>query len=378
VGEESREESRVDATEDAKKDSKTPPQAAAPEEPIWIVDAGEGQLHLVRGGSGLKELIAARGLARTARVYMLATTSMTLGEIAEVQSAFAREADVGPSQAELDAAPEDGAAAAAEPPVEPATQMGRAEPAGEERDDELALLDRPFDDGEYFEDPPRSRWLRPAGMAALLVVLFGGGYRLFHSRSAPRAQAQAHEHETTPVAAPAPAPTSVATAAVIAAAPPPPAAPERPAGAQAAPGAPDPAGPATVAQEPAAASSARPRYPELVAEGERQFQDGHSKRAEALFSQALAETPEGTAALVGLAYVNLDRGKVSQAIALFKRALAQDRGDPTALFGLAESHRQEGNRSAALAEFQKFLTLRTTGRDADIARQLVADLTNGS
>src|SRR5262249_22512249 len=136
-----------------------------------------------------------------------------------------------------------------------------------------------------------------------------------------------------------------------------------------------PAGSADMPPPPGRAPSSA--YPALVAEGERQFQGGHSGKAQALFEKALAETPEGTEALIGLAYVHLDHGRVPQAIALFQRALVQDRGNATALFGLAESHRQAGDRSAALAEFQRFLTLRSTGSDADIARQLVQELSSG-
>jgi tetratricopeptide (TPR) repeat protein len=97
--------------------------------------------------------------------------------------------------------------------------------------------------------------------------------------------------------------------------------------------------------------------------------------APALFA-LLSETPDRTAALIGLAYVHLDRGKFQQAIGFFQRALDQDRENASAVFGLAESHRQKGNRRAALAEFKKFLTLQSTGDEADMARRLVQELEN--
>ena len=374
---ETKQETKQETTLETQAATKDVADDATNEAQLWIVDAGEGQLHLVRGVGALKALIAERGLAKTAPVYMLSTISRTLGEVTEIQSAFESEPDADPTHAEPAAE-----AARAELPVraaEPAAEAGPAEPSSQVRDDEFALFDRPFDDGEYFEDSARSRWVRPAGMAAVLIVLGAGGYGLFHSRSVPRSPAGVREHESPTVAVAAP---PVEPAAVVAAAPPAPAAPGRPSSAAvvavADPTAPEPAGPAPAAEQPVAAPAAALRpYPELVAEGERQFQQGHGRKAQALFEEALAETPEGTAALVGLGYVQLDRGKVPLAIALFQRALVQDRGDPTALFGLAESYRQQGNRSAALDAFQKFLTLRPTGNDADIARQLVQELTSG-
>jgi tetratricopeptide (TPR) repeat protein len=343
-------EARRDDALDARKEEKEAEVTndAAGEEQLWIVDVGEGQLQIVRGIGALKDLVAERRLAKTATVYVLPTAATTLAELAERPPSLDRE------------------------PIAPAKDIAPAERSSQavsavDVDADFALLDRPFDDGDYFEDPPRSRWLRPAGIAALLVALGTGGYHVLHSPSAPRAPAGVQAHAAPTVVAP-PAvepPVAAATPAVeptvaVPVAPPGPAAPE----------------PAAT-QPPVEAARAAARYPQLVAEGERQFQSGHGKKAQALFEQALAETPEGNAALVGLAYVYLDRGNVPQAIALFQRALAQDHGDPTALFGLAESHRQAGNRSAALAEFQRFLTLRSSGNDADIARQLVLELSGG-
>jgi hypothetical protein len=297
-----------------------------------------------------------------------------------------------------------------------AVEVVEAERAGEPADDDFSLLDRPFDAGEFYEDPPVTRWLRPAGIAALVVALGFGGYAIFHTRSGSRAAAKARiESPVVVVAAPPPQPVVVVPAAPVPAAAvvaaPAPAAAPAPTAAPAPAATPAPAAapaPAVAALEPpshalageqanvAAAKAVvssgsaddpgpdveparplSPRYPALVAEGERQFQAGRTKRAQALFEQALAETPEGTAALVGLGYVHLEKGKVPQAVTLFQRALVQDRDNATALFGLAESHRQAGNRSAALTEFQRFLTLRSSGSDADIAKQLVQQLASG-
>jgi hypothetical protein len=421
---------------------------ATDDEQLWAVDSGDGQLQLVRGSGALKELIRSRGLAKTTPVFMLSTIPTRLGDVAEVQGAFEDSSGAGPARSEpeleapgaeasvpavetaletvaAESAVEAAAAvpavetAAAVPAVEvaaavPAVEVATAAPAARAADDDFSLLDRPFDDGDYYEDPPAARWLRPAGVAAVVLVLGFGGYQLFHSRSVARTSTRERAPEPVAVAAvappvqpaavpAAPAPVPVVAAAlapapapvVVAAAPVPAPAVARaaapapvPAAAPAPVPAAAPAPVAAAAPAPAAASAeadgdvepARPlspRYPALVAEGERQFQAGRTRRAQTLFEQALVETPEGTAALIGLGYVHLDKGKVPQAIALFERALVQDRENATALFGLAESHRQAGNRSAALAEFQKFLSLRATGSDSDIARQLVQQLSSG-
>jgi hypothetical protein len=422
------------------------------DEPLWIVEVGGGQLRLIRGHKELKELIANHGLAKTARAYMLSATSKELGEIAEVQSAFAVESDPEPAKAAPepeDVRPEPPSEAAsveteeprAEPMVEaakapvepvraepsislstiatiakPVVERGSAESPSLAHDAEFSLLDRPFDDGEFFEEPPRSRWLRGAGVVAVVALLGGGGYQLFHSRSGASSSAGGRAHESAPVAEAAPPiaepaaaavvppPLPVAAAPVAPAAPIPAAAAVAPAAAPvaavaaavapaaAAPPPPAPAAPvARVAAAPVAPASDPPpsaapaeraqapsrTYSELVAEGKRLFEAGRSRRAQASYEQALAETPDGTAALIGLAYVHLDRGKFQPAISLFRQALDQDRGNASAMFGLAESHRQEGNRSSALAEFKKFLALQSTGDEADIARRLVQELEAG-
>jgi hypothetical protein len=429
------------------------------DERLWVVDVGAGQLRLVRGSEALRELIASHGLTKTAPVYLLPVTGTTLGEITEARPAFEGEDEGEPeatkSEAAAEAVHEEPPTVAAAPAVEtaraeppavaaaPATETTRAEPlapaaepaaeasvgqgAKHAGDAEFSLLDRPFDDGEFYEDPPRARWLRGAGIAAVVVVLGGGGYQLLHSRTSVRASDSGHGVASEPVAAQAtlaaepgaaavvPAAPPVAAPALVPAAPPVAAAPAAaavapPAAPAAVPAAPPVAAPAVAAvvpsatpaaaavipaapiapaprgvAEPAAAAAAAapaaertqapsPSYSALVAEGKRLFESGHSRRAQALYEQALAETPDGTSALIGLAYVHLDRGKLTQAIALFQRALEQDHDDTSALFGLAESHRQAGDRGAARAEFKQFLTLQPTGADADLARRLVQEL----
>jgi tetratricopeptide (TPR) repeat protein len=367
---------------------------AANDEQLWVVCVGAGELHLVQGSEALKELIATHALPMTTRVYALAATSKVLGEVPELRAAIESRGLAGPttSKAEPEVAPAAvlvaPATVVAEEPEPSGTGIKAASEAASARsdharDDEFSLLDRPFDAGDHYEESHRARSMRTAGLAALLIVLGVGGYRLVHSRSATRSAANAPKSESTAMAMAAPPsaePPVVAPAPVAALAAPVAQAPAAAAAPVMAPAAPQavvvPAAPASADPAPAPAAPSPP-YSDLVAAGQRQFEAGRSRNAQALFERALAETPDGTAALVGLAYVHLDRGQVKPALAVFQRAVRQDRGNARAVFGLAECHRQEGNRGAALAGFKIFLTLQPTGSDADIARRLVEELANG-
>jgi Tetratricopeptide repeat len=385
-------------------------RVVASDDRLWVVDLGGGQLRVVRGREALNELIVSHGLPSSARAYELSAVPKTLAEIPEVAAAFETPAPApaptaAPVVEEVAVAPvlETPAPAPAKAEVEvaaPAAPPASAAPAPEtavaphheSHDADFALLDRPFDDSDYFEDPPRAGWPRLAGVGAVVVLLLGGGYELVHSRHGEPAPIAATVAEPTVIAAapqpppapmPAPAPPA-SSAPVAAAAPAPPSAPvaaPEPAPPSAPVAAPAPAraeplpDPAVAPPAPPAAPS--PSYAALVAEGRRLFDRGHGRKAEALFEQALAEQPDGIDALVGLAYAQLDRGKMQEAIGSFKRALDQDGSHARAVFGLAESYRQQGNRAAALAAFKRFLKLQPSGGDADIARRLVQDLNAG-
>jgi hypothetical protein len=393
LGQGANENGRVDANDDR----------------LWVVDLGDGQLQIVQGPEALKALIVSHGLPRSARAYELSALPRTLGEIPEVDPVFPvfeakppapQAAPVieevalapvletaapqpAPAKAELEvaapAAPPEIASAALPVPTT------AAPPRKGSDDAEFSLLDRPFDDTEYFEDPPRGRWPRVVGTVAVVACLVGGGYKLSHSRDEVTAPVVATlptvptlpTLPTIPTPPTVPAPTVIAAVASPApaqaqptpapsASPPPVAAP-----AQVEERLPDPPVPSTL---PAAPS---PSYSALVAEGRRLFDRGHSRKAQVLFEQALAAQPDGIDALVGLAYAQLDGGKMQDAIGSFKRALDEDGSQARAVFGLAESYRQQGNRSAALATFKRFLKLQPAGADADIARRLVEDLNTG-
>jgi hypothetical protein len=365
----------------------------ASDDRLWVVDVGDGQMRVVQGRQALKELIASHGLPSSARAYELSAVPKTLREIPEVAAAFvaaAQAKEPAPAEAETKAQPEpepiappvaapapaEGAPAPAEAAVAPAAAPPHN--GSGSHDPDFSLLDRPFDDDDYFEDMPRRRWPRVAGVA-VVALLIGGGYKLVRSRHRSTAPVAIAPAEPTAVAAAAPAPREPAASP----APPAPAPAAAPAPvAHAEPPASDPP-----LQSPAAAPKSQPaveppRAPsrasaELVAEGRRLFEAGRSRKAQALFEQALADQPDDVEALVGMGYVQLDRGKVKEAIASLERALDRDGSNARAAFGLAESYRQQGNRSAALTNFKRFLKLQPSGGDADLARRLVRDLGGG-
>jgi hypothetical protein len=368
----------------------------AKDDRLWVVDLGDGQLRFVQGQEALRELIVSHGLPRSARAYELSALPRTLGEILEVdpvspvfetkppapQAAPAVE-DVAVAPVHETATPMPASAKAelqvparAVPPeiasAAPAVPTTAAPPHKGSGDAEFSLLDRPFDDTDYFEDPPRRRWPRIAGVVAVVACLAGGGYELTHSRDGARAPVVSPVPEAPVPEAPviaatsSPAPAQALPTAAPSAAPAPVVAPAR-----VEERLPDPPVPSTPPVAPS------PSYSALVAEGRRLFDRGHGRKAQALFEQALAAQPDGIDALVGLAYAQLDGGKMQDAIGSFKRALDQDGSQARALFGLAESYRQQGNRSAALATFKRFLKLQPSGADADIARRLVEDLNAG-
>jgi tetratricopeptide (TPR) repeat protein len=405
------------------------------DEQLWVVDVGGGELRLARGGQELKELVAKLGLPREARIYALASTSRTLADFPELEpdtetapvvaapepvveeaapapvvaapAAVVEEAAPAPVAAVSEAVAEEAAPApvvAAPGPVvaevAPAPVVAVPEEIVEvarpkrPRDDEFKRLDRSYYADDYYEAPTRPRWMLYAGAGALVLLLGYGGYRLSRPSSvAPRqvAAAPAPVVASAPVVAPAPvavpapvaapAPAAPVPVAAVAPAPPPVAAPAAAPAAKpvAAPAVAVVAAPSDVAADEPVVAVAEPSdsYKALVAEGQRQFEAGRSRKAQALFERALAVTPEGTAALIGLAYVFVDQGKLPQAVGVFERALKQDHLNPKALFGLAESHRQQGNRRAALDEFKRYLSVQPTGGDADMARRLVDELATG-
>jgi tetratricopeptide (TPR) repeat protein len=343
------------------------------EDQLWVIDVGAGELRLARGSQELKELVAKLALPKEARIYALAATSRTLGDLPELEETFAPppEPVPEPAPAEVAAAP---VVAAPEGVVEVA-------PPRRARDDEFKRLDRSYQLDDYYEPPARPRWVLFVGVGSLVLLLGFAGYRLSRPSAVPPtpvAAAPAPAAAPPPVVAAAPEPVAVVAPPPAAAAPQPIVAPAAAPASKPIP-APAVAAPVEPIAEDSVAAVAQPSdsYAALVAAGQQQFEGGRSKKAQALFERALAVTPEGTTALVGLAYVLVDQGKLSQAVGVFERALKQDHLNPKALFGLAESHRQQGNRRAALDEFKRFLSVQPTGGDAEMARRLVGELASG-
>ncbi|HVU53177.1 MAG TPA: hypothetical protein VHL80_20980, partial [Polyangia bacterium] len=222
---------------------------------LWVVDVGGGHLRVIQGHEALNELIKTYALASDVRIYELSAVAKTLGEIPEVASALVAASLPGPAPAPAIAeveivqvaklaepavsvpapaapapapapepfiapvpAPAPAVAKAevevAPPPAPPAVepvQPAKVAPAapphnGSSHDSDFSLLDRPFEDDDYFEEPPR-RWPRIAGAAAFVALLVGGSYKLLH----------APHHASTVVAPLAPEPAAVAAPAAAAA-----------------------------------------------------------------------------------------------------------------------------------------------------------------
>ena len=197
-------------------------RADASADRLWVVDLGHGRLRVVQGQEALKQLIASHGLPSSARAYELSAVPRTLADIAEVAPAFERPAPApapvveevaaaptAPAKVEVAVAP--AAPAKVEVALAPATvELAPAAPAAIEvarpapvepphhdsHDAEFSLLDRPFDDTDYFEEP--RRWPRIAGASALLALLIGGGYKLTHSRHDARARPSPRQRPRRP------------------------------------------------------------------------------------------------------------------------------------------------------------------------------------
>jgi cytochrome c-type biogenesis protein CcmH/NrfG len=95
-----------------------------------------------------------------------------------------------------------------------------------------------------------------------------------------------------------------------------------------------------------------------------------------VYHKALALKPTGGEALTGLGYAQLDRGKTAQAGALFNQVLEREHTNAPALFGLGEVYREQGRRDFAVQTFRQYLKLKPSGRDADIARRQIQQLTS--
>jgi predicted Zn finger-like uncharacterized protein len=367
----------------------------------WLLETSDGQAHRFRNLTSLQKWIIERKVTREDRISRTGHAWRRLGEIVELEPFF----DV------VDEADRARAAALTARDAGLKTEAQAARRSGPSRT--LAARDSdprrgPVRSSEHLqlselepERPELETSVVPIGgnVLKLLVVLGVAaavafvGITQFWKRPADKPVA------TGPLVPPPPAPAP--PAALPAPAPPPPVAPVAPAPAPAAttalataplpPPAPVPAEaiappsaasaatptpPPAPAPAPAAAPPAEPpvSYEKLIADADRQLENGSSEKARQLYDRALKLKPGAPEAFAGLGYVALDRGRTPQAFSYFKRALAQRPTLGTALFGLAESHRTTGDDEIALQYYRRYLEVDSRGTDIPAARQHIKTL----
>ncbi|AKF07627.1 tetratricopeptide repeat protein [Sandaracinus amylolyticus] len=124
----------------------------------------------------------------------------------------------------------------------------------------------------------------------------------------------------------------------------------------------------TVASPPTTpAEPAMPRgYDALVREAEQRLENGDTRRARALYEQALRERA-GPEASAGLGFVMLAEGNVRGALTQLETAA--DRGYADALIGVGDAHRRLNQREQALSAYERYLERAPNGSRASIARR---------
>lgn len=115
-------------------------------------------------------------------------------------------------------------------------------------------------------------------------------------------------------------------------------------------------------------------YDALVAEGERLQERGQRERARAAFMAAMALRPEGSEAITGLGFVELDAGNPSVAIAHFRRVLSINPRYSEAYIGLGEAYSRQGNYEAALRAYRDYLHVNPGGSRARMAQNQIEQL----
>jgi len=355
-------------------DSETSPRT-------WVLQIRRGELLLVQDLGEIKRLIAERRIDPEALLYEVAN-SRSVGSLPEFADLFDPTAK---QSAASEAASGDRASDDRAPfPTEEVPYLDSISPLGATED--------AF--GDDYEPVQRRTPIIFAATAALVLVGAGGYFALRHPSPpasmaalviaptpvSPPPKAITPAQEPPPPVAPAPAPTpAAATPSAIPIEPPAPPAQE--------PAAPTPTAAVEVAaKHPAAATPGRetpvqggPRpaqrtYDDLVREGDKQLEKGHSKRAMELFEEASRIHPEGAEALAGMAYGWLDRGDAQRAIPLFMHALKQNDSLAPALFGLGTAYREQGRRNEALETFRRYLVRFPGQQEANAARHQIEQL----
>jgi predicted Zn finger-like uncharacterized protein len=117
-------------------------------------------------------------------------------------------------------------------------------------------------------------------------------------------------------------------------------------------------------------------FQEYIEQGEKALENGSIRHAQRMFEKALAQRPDFPRAQNGMAYVELENGRVSSAIRLFKNAV--ESGYPEANIGLGDAYRQVGRNAEALSAYQTYVRVLPHGRLISVAARQIERLTEGS
>jgi predicted Zn finger-like uncharacterized protein len=335
----------------------------------WLLETSDGQAHRFRNLTSLQKWIIERKVTRQDRISRTGHAWRRLGEIVELEPFF----DV---VDEADKARAAAMSARAPALKNQAQDARRASSPGGSRTDELLRpvmgsagnipleeLDpeRPEIETSVVRLGSGTAWKLLVVLGVAAVVAFVGITQFWKRPGMSLGSRPPIAPPPVVTPAPPPAPVVVPTPR-----PPEPTPPVH---------TPSAAPPPVVAGTPEARPDEAPvSYERLIADADRQLENGSSEKARALYERALKQKPGAAEALSGLGYVALDKGRVPQAFSLFKRALAQKPSLGSAIFGLAEAHRTTGDEEIALSHYRRYISVDPGGTDVQAARQHVKTL----
>ena len=105
---------------------------------------------------------------------------------------------------------------------------------------------------------------------------------------------------------------------------------------------------------------------QLVQRGEYLLESGAIVRAERTFMRALQMDPNDSRALIGMGYVEIEKGRAYRAVTYFKPAAAN--GYDEAYIGLGDAYHRLGRKMDALRAYETYVRNRPKGRLVSIAR----------
>ena len=329
----------------------------------WLLETSDGQAHRFRNLTSLQKWIIERKVTREDRISRTGHAWRRLGEIVELEPFFdvVDEADKARAAAltgRTNPLRDQAQAARRSSPV-------RGVPIG--RTDELRPTPIGSSEHEPLDemDPDRPEMqtavvrLGGSNVLKLLVVLVVAALVAYVGIT------QFWKRPPTVALRPLPPPPAVKVppAPIVVPTPTPPRTPP-------------PAPPPVVATPEPKTEPAPPpvSFEKLIADADRQLENGSSEKARGLYERALKLKPGAAQALAGLGYVALDHGRTPQAFSLFKRALAQKPDFGPAVFGLAEAHRTTGDEEIALSHYRRYIAVDPGGTDVPAARQHIKTL----